>query len=87
MDVIKNGNYNQHLKFWLQCGTNDETADRNKNGIIDAIDDTLDVIKELKLKGYSKANDITYVEIKGGKHDLPTWGKAFPDFIKWAFSK
>lgn len=32
-------------------GTEDETADRNGNGIIDAIDDTQDVIKEIKFKG------------------------------------
>ena len=87
LDVIKNTDYAPNLKFWFQCGTEDELADRNKNGIIDAIDDTQDVIKELKLKGYSASEAITYVEIKGGKHDLPTWGKVFPQFISWAFSK
>ncbi|WP_273569044.1 alpha/beta hydrolase [Maribacter halichondriae] len=86
LDVIKNGTPPKHLKFWLQTGTEDETADRNNNGIIDAIDDTLDVIKELQLKGYSYPGDITYVEIEGGKHDLPTWAIIFPDFLKWAFN-
>ncbi|NNE75854.1 MAG: esterase family protein [Pricia sp.] len=86
LDVIKNGNYAPHLKFWFECGTLDESADRNKNGIIDAIDDTLDVIKELKAKGYSSRNDIKYVEVLGGKHDLPTWGKIFPEFLQWAFA-
>ena len=84
LDVIKNGTYANHLKFWFQCGTLDETADRNNNGVIDAIDDTLDVIGELRLKGYSYPGDITYVEIEGGKHDLPTWGRVFPQFIQWA---
>ncbi len=87
LDIIKNRNYVAGQKFWFQCGTEDETADRNNNGIIDAIDDTLDVIKELEKKGYSYPGDITYLEIKGGKHDLPTWGNAFPDFLKWAFKK
>lgn len=87
LEVIKNGPYAPHLKFWLQCGTEDETADRNKNGIIDAIEDTQDVIKELELKGYSRTEAITYVEVKGGKHDLPTWGDVFPQFILWAFGK
>ncbi|MET2984930.1 alpha/beta hydrolase [Aureibaculum conchae] len=85
LNVIKNGNYSPHLKFWLQVGTLDETADRNSNGIIDAIDDTKDVVKELSLKGYSIPYDITYLEVENGKHDLPTWGKVFPEFIKWAF--
>lgn len=87
LDVIKNGAYNPHLKFWLQVGTLDEKEDRNNNGVIDAIDDTKDVIKELILKGYSDTNAITYLEVKNGKHDLPTWGKLFPEFIKWAFGK
>lgn len=87
LDVIKNGKFAPHLKFWLQTGTEDEKADRNGNGIIDAIDDTLDVIKELTTKGYSHPGDIKYVELKGGKHDLPTWGKIFPQFVLWAFGE
>jgi hypothetical protein len=66
-------------------GLGDETADRNHNGILDAIDDTMDVFNELTGKGYSYPGDITYLEIDGGKHDLPTWGNAFTDFLKWAF--
>ena len=87
LDVIKNRAYVPGQKFWLQCGTGDETADRNNNGVIDAIDDTLDVIKELQKKGYSYPSEITYVEIQDGKHDLPTWGKVFPSFLRWAFPK
>lgn len=85
LDVIKNGDGAPHLKFWLQAGTEDEKADRNHNGVIDAIDDTLDVVKELRAKGYSYPGDIKYVEVKGGKHDLPTWSKVFPEFVLWAF--
>lgn len=85
LDIIKKESYAPHLKFWLQTGTEDEKADRNQNGVIDAIDDTLDVINELKAKGYSYPGDIEYIELKGGKHDLPTWGKVFPQFILWAF--
>lgn len=87
LEVIKNGVYTNHLKFWFQCGSLDETADRNNNGIIDAIEDTLDVIKELTSIGYSYPGDITYVQVEGGKHDLPTWGKVFPQFITWAMAK
>lgn len=85
LDIIKNRTYVPGQKFWFQCGTADETADRNNNGVIDAIDDTKEVIKELEKKGYSYPSDITYLEIKDGKHDLPTWGAAFPDFLRWAF--
>lgn len=85
LDLIKNRGYVTGQKFWFQCGTADETADRNHNGVIDTIDDTMDVIKELKGKGYSYPGDITYLEIDGGKHDLPTWGNAFSAFLKLAF--
>lgn len=87
LDEIKKAAFHPHLKFWFQCGTQDEQADRNQNGIIDSIDDTLDVIRELRQKGYSFPGDITYVELPEGKHDLPTWAAIFPDFLMWAFGK
>lgn len=75
------------LQFWLQTGTKDETADRNKNGIIDSIDDTIDLIKELENKGYTRPADITYMEVFGGSHNPETWGKAMPKFLCWAFGR
>jgi enterochelin esterase-like enzyme len=83
---IRNGDYIPGLKFFFQCGNLDETKDRNKNGIIDSIDDTLDLIKELKAKGYSDA-DINYLELPDGKHDVPTWGRAMPGFLKWCWGR
>lgn len=75
------------LKFWMQTGTKDETSDRNKNGIIDAIDDTIDLIKELETKGYTRPTDIQYVEVVGGSHNTETWGKAMGKFLCWAFGR
>jgi enterochelin esterase family protein len=85
--MIKETTTKPDLQFWLQAGTLDETADRNKNGIIDSIDDTIDLIKELETKGYQRPQDICYVEIVGGKHDAETWAKAMPKFLLWAFGK
>jgi enterochelin esterase-like enzyme len=82
---IRNGKYAPWLKFFLQCGCLDETKDRNHNGIIDSIDDTLDLIKELEIIGYSKDNDIQYLEMKDGHHDVFTWGRAMPEFLKWGW--
>lgn len=87
LELVKNREAASHLKFWFQCGTQDETADRNNNGCIDAINDTLDLIKELQNKGYSYPGDITYLQVEGGKHDLATWAAIFPDFINWALAK
>lgn len=84
---IKGTEGKPELKFWLQTGTKDEIADRNKNGIIDSIDDTIDIIIELEKKGYTRPADIQYLEVVGGKHDTETWGKAMPKFLCWAFGK
>jgi enterochelin esterase-like enzyme len=82
---IRNGEYRPGLKFFFQCGNMDEKKDRNHNGIIDSIDDTLDVIKELEAKGYDPDKDIFYLELPDGKHDVPTWGRAMPVFLKWGW--
>ncbi len=82
---IRKGKFKKGLKFWFQTGTHDETNDRNRNGIIDSIDDTLDLIAELTRKGYRPYDDIHYYEIHGGKHNTETWSRAMPAFLRWAF--
>ncbi|TAE35972.1 MAG: esterase family protein [Runella slithyformis] len=72
-------------QFWFQTGTDDEKDDRNQNGIIDSIEDTLDLIAELEKKGYRWGHDIKYVEVKNGHHNPDTWAKIMPDFLTWAF--
>lgn len=84
---IRNGNYKKGLRFFFQCGNMDETKDRNNNGIIDSIEDTLDLIKELKAKGYSEQEDLRYLELADGLHDVPTWGRAMPGFLQWGWGK
>jgi enterochelin esterase-like enzyme len=85
--VVRGSAKKEGLKFWLQAGTEDELEDRNHNGIIDAIEDTLDLIAELAMKGYDVQRDIRYVEIQGGQHNQRTWSQAMPDFLAWAFGK
>lgn len=82
--MIRNGNYTPWLKFFFEVGTLDETADRNHNGVIDSIDDTLSLVQELYKKGYH-GNDIKYLELKDGRHDVETWARAFPVFLEWAW--
>lgn len=83
---VKQGEHYPWLKFFFEVGTQDETADRNNNGIIDAIDDTVSLIDELKKKGYTD-KDIQYIELEDGRHDVPTWARAFPDFLRWGWGK
>lgn len=85
--IIINTAIKPDLKIWLQTGTKDETSDRNKNGIIDSIDDTVDLIKELEKKGFNRPADIQYLEIVGGSHNTATWALAMPKFLIWAFGR
>ena len=84
---IRNGSYYPWLQFFFQCGNMDETKDRNNNGIIDSIDDTVDLINELEAKGYNKEKDLYYLELKDGRHNVATWGRAMPDFLKWGWGR
>lgn len=86
-NLVKQGNYKKGMKFWFEVGTEDETEDRNNNGIIDAIDDVVDMMKELEKKGYKRNADFVYYEVEGGKHDVPTWERAIPTFLEWLFKK
>jgi enterochelin esterase-like enzyme len=85
--TVRNGAYKNGMRFWLEAGTKDEAEDRNKNGIIDAIDDTMDLIKELEDKGYQKNKDVFYLEIPDGEHNFDTWSVCLPEFLVWAYGK
>lgn len=84
IDILDHSTKKKALQFWLEAGTEDEKEDRNNNGVIDAIDDTLDVIKSLQKLGYS-STEIEYVEVIGGEHNFKTWSAVFPKFLRWAF--
>ena len=87
-DIIANSLLaNEGMKFWFQAGTKDEDSDRNNNGVIDAIDDTLDLMNALFELGYRPHEDVKYVEVEGGEHNPKTWGEVMPDFLKWALGR
>ncbi|MBI5915943.1 MAG: esterase family protein, partial [Bacteroidetes bacterium] len=84
-ELLGTGLHRPGLKFWFQTGTMDEADDRNGNGVIDSIDDTLDLIGVLKDLGYHHKHDLHYREVEGGRHHPSTWAKVLPEFIVWAF--
>lgn len=81
---IKKGTYKPWLKFFFQTGLLDETADRNNNGIIDSVEDATDLIAALKDKGYTD-EQINYLELEDGRHNVETWARSFPDFLIWGW--
>lgn len=82
--IIRNSSKREGMEFWFEAGTRDEVQDRNNSGTIDAIEDTQDLIVELKKTGYTN-DEITFRLVKGGEHNFKTWGKVFPEFLVWAF--
>jgi enterochelin esterase-like enzyme len=84
---VRTGPYHPGLKFFFQCGSFDESEDRNKNGVIDSIDDTIDLMRELLAKGYLEGKDMHYLQIADGRHDVRTWARALPKFLKWGWAR
>jgi len=85
--LVRESEYKPGLKFYFTTGSLDEKMDRNNNGVIDSIDDTQSLIDELVKKGYDKEKDISYINYETGRHDVYTWGKAMPAFLKWGWGK
>lgn len=75
------------LRLWFQAGTKDETADRDDNGVIDAIQDTTELMDALAARGYRRGADMHYEEVRGGEHNEATWARALPDFLRWALPR
>jgi enterochelin esterase-like enzyme len=72
------------LRLWFEAGTKDETDDRDGNGVIDAIQDTTELLDELERRGFRRGTDLRYVELAGGEHNEATWARALPEFLDWA---
>ena len=83
--VVRASQKRPELRLWFEAGTADEIADRDQDGRIDAIQDTLELIDGLESVGYRRGAELAYVEMKGGRHDQATWAKALPIFLRWAF--
>jgi hypothetical protein len=75
------------LQYWFYAGGAEEISDRDKDGIIDVIDDTRDIITLIRQKQIPAEGDLVYKEAKYGKHDYPSWTAVFPGFLVWAFGK
>jgi enterochelin esterase-like enzyme len=84
-EMVRQTTAKPNLRLWFQAATQDEASDRDNNGVIDAIQDTLELIDELEKIGYSRGDDVVYVEVLGGRHNYNTWAQVFPHFLRWAF--
>jgi len=74
----------EQFRGYFQAGTLDETSDRDNNGVIDAIQDTLELIAAIEQVPMQR-QEIIYREVRGGRHNYDTWSQLFPEFLRWAF--
>lgn len=72
------------LRMWFETGRQDEQDDRDRDGVIDAIQDTEELVVALERKGYRRGLDVVHLTIDG-RHDLPTWKRILPEWLAWAF--
>ncbi len=84
---IRSSKKKPHLQYWFYVGAKEEEGDRDKDGIIDAVDDTKDLVDLIKSKNICAPEDIVYTEDPNGKHDWPYWSAQLPAFLVWAFGK
>jgi enterochelin esterase-like enzyme len=73
------------LQYWFYAGAAEEKGDRDKDSIIDVIDDTKDVISLLEKKNVVAPEGIVYRESPHGLHNYDSWSVVFPEFLVWAF--
>ncbi|HET7001079.1 MAG TPA: alpha/beta hydrolase-fold protein [Puia sp.] len=73
------------LQYWFYAGAAEEKGDRDKDSIIDIIDDTKDIIQLLEKKNVVAPEGIVYRELPNGIHDYSSWSQVFPEFLVWAF--
>ncbi len=87
LNIIRSSKKKPALKYWFYTGGKEEAGDRDKDGIIDVVDDTKDLITIIKSKNICLPEDIIYIEDAIAKHDYAAWSKQLPAFLIWAFGK
>jgi len=72
-------------RYWFMVGSREETDDRDGNGVIDAVQDTTELIDELEHRGFRRDGNLRLVLLPDGEHHESTWARTLPRFLEWAF--
>lgn len=86
LNKLRSSRKRPKLKYWFYAGGEEEKSDRDKDGLIDVVDDSYDIIKMIKSK-QGTSDNITFFEKKDGRHDYDSWSHVFPQFLLWAVGK
>ncbi|MEO8364903.1 MAG: alpha/beta hydrolase-fold protein [Pseudoxanthomonas sp.] len=95
--MVEAGPRRAGLRFWFAVGTAEETDDRDGDGVIDAVDDTLDLARALARQGYSanledawcrsRHEQVVFHLLPNGQHNQASWARMLPLFLQWAYGK
>lgn len=94
---VEAGSKRTGSRFWFAVGTAEETDDRDGDGVIDAVDDTLDLARGLARLGYStnleyashpsREEEVAFELLPYGQHNQASWARMLPLFLQWAYGK
>ncbi|MGF2414113.1 alpha/beta hydrolase [Ferruginibacter sp.] len=87
INKIRSSRKKPHLQYWFYAGAKEETGDRDKDSIIDVVDDTRDLVALIKSKNVCLPEEVLYTEDANGMHDYTSWSNHLPAFLIWAFGK
>ena len=87
LNKIQSSRKKPHLQYWFYAGDKEEISDRDRDGVIDVVDDTKDLVDLIKNKNVCPADDIVYTEDPNGIHDYTSWSSHLPQFLLWAFHR
>lgn len=87
INKIRSSRKKPHLQYWFYAGGKEETGDRDKDEIIDVVDDSRDLVTLLKNKNICLPEEVVYTEDINGVHDYTSWRQQLPAFLLWAFGK
>ena len=87
LSKVRSSRKKPHLQYWFYAGGKEEAGDRDKDGVIDVMDDTKDLVELIKSKNVCLPEDIVFSFSPEGIHDYSSWRNQLPQFLLWAFGK
>jgi S-formylglutathione hydrolase FrmB len=84
---LKSSRKRPKIQYWFYVGSAEENGDRDKDGVIDAVDDMQDIVNLLIEKKDVQKSDLVFTIDPNGHHDWSWWSAKLPDFLIWAFGK
>lgn len=73
-------------RLFFGVGTQEETDDRDGDGVIDVLDDTRDLVDGMAHRGIDAKGGVLFL-LEGGRHDQPSWARMLPAFLQWAHGR